>query len=162
MLCYVCLWGCWWVSLDGPGKSAVSDGTEVQLLNTGSQWIFDSHCWAYRWLWNLCVHQHCTAKVTIFTVMSVCNPDMTPCLMMSSSNLEVMSVLVLLPRSPLSWWYQQVTWMWCHAHHTNFHAGLVHQWGSLGKQLPSTRASALPADQINYCCVGLSNGYICS
>jgi len=44
-----------------------------------------------------------------------------PSFVMSSSNLEVMSVCVLLPRSPLSWWHQQVNQMWYHIHCTKFH-----------------------------------------
>jgi len=96
------------------------------------------------------IHPCCAAKVTILAVTSVVTWMWWSCSMTSSHNLEVPSVCVPLSRSPLSWWHQQVTWMWCHC--------WLHQvscWmspstgGHWANQLPSTtKDSALP-DQLN-------------
>jgi len=47
-------------------------------------------------------------------VMSVVTQVWWSCFVTSPSSLEVPSVRVLLPRSRLSWWCQQVTQMWYH------------------------------------------------
>jgi len=92
------------------------------------------------------VHQHYTAKVTILMVTSVITQIWQSCSMTSSHNPKVLSVCVLLLRSPLSWWHQQVTWMW---HHINCNQVSCLMSPSMGV----TRSSSYPVPMRTVLCL---------
>jgi len=97
-----------WVSLAGQGKCCLR---MVLLGIESSIWpsAYLLHSYAHSvWLWKLCHKSvlHCRGHCY--------NDDISHNLGVTVLSIEVLSVSVPLPRSPLSWWHQQSTQMWCH------------------------------------------------
>jgi len=94
------------------------------------------------------IHPCYAAKVTIPMVISVIIQMWWSCSMTSPCNMEVPSVHALLPRSLLSWWHQQVTWMTSHPSH-QVSCWMCPSMGVTGAtSYPYYLSSALP-DQLN-------------